>query len=53
MDNIISRDFFNNINRLRNIDILNINKIVNVNNKYIKNINLMYELNFENNFSIE
>ncbi|MCE6061559.1 DNA-binding protein WhiA [Mycoplasmopsis agalactiae] len=53
MDNTISRDFFNNTNRLRNIDASNINKIVNANSKYIKNINLMYELNLENNFSTE
>ncbi|MBT1315945.1 DNA-binding protein WhiA [Mycoplasma bovis] len=51
MDNTISRDFLNNTNRLRNIDASNINKIVTASNKYIKNIDLMYELELENKFN--
>ncbi len=51
MDNTISRDFLNNTNRLRNIDASNINKIVTASNKYIKNIDLMYELKLENKFN--
>nr|WP_308436122.1 helix-turn-helix domain-containing protein [Mycoplasmopsis bovis] len=48
---LLAETFLNNTNRLRNIDASNINKIVTASNKYIKNIDLMYELELENKFN--
>lgn len=52
LDNAISRDLYNNINRLNNIDFHNIKKTVNANAKHLKNINYIKENSLENNFNI-
>ncbi|VEU78003.1 DNA-binding protein WhiA [Mycoplasmopsis columbinasalis] len=47
----IKRDFYNNINRIDNIDFSNINRIANANGRHIDNINLIFAKNLESKFS--
>lgn len=53
IDNTINRDFNNNINRLNNIDLSNIQKSINANNKHISNIKFIYDKHLEKHFSKE
>ena len=52
MDQIISRDFNNNINRINNIDMSNMKKIANANIKEQNNINYLKERKLEKYFNI-
>lgn len=52
MDQIISRDFNNNINRINNIDMSNMKKIANANIKEQNNINYLKEHKLEKYFNI-
>ncbi|WP_029608733.1 DNA-binding protein WhiA [Mycoplasma simbae] len=50
-DSRIQRDFDNSLNRINNVDVANIKKIVNSNQKHIKNINFIFEHNLAHLFN--